>query len=158
MTFETFEEIIVEPAIEADASRLGELVFAMERELWPEDELDLDRFKETARDILSDGNFRYWAYLARSQGELLGFITLAEKKAIYAGGPFGEIVEFYVVPSGRCAGIGKSLLARAVLKGQELDWPYLEVAAPHQPAWKTTLSFYLNNEFREIGPRLEREI
>ncbi len=153
-----FDEIIVEPARAADAHRLGELVFAMESEHWPDDELDLGQFTEAAKDILSDNNSRYWAFLAQSQGEFLGLITLTEKKAIYAGGPFGEIVEFYVVPSGRCAGVGKSLLAQAVLKGQEMDWPYLEVAASHQPNWKTTLSFYLNNEFREIGPRLEREI
>ncbi|MES0869664.1 GNAT family N-acetyltransferase [Pseudovibrio sp. SCP19] len=153
-----FDEITVEPAREADAHRLGELVFAMESELWPDDELDVREFRSTAEDILTDDGSRYWAYLARSQGELLGLITLAEKKAIYAGGRFGEIVEFYVVPSGRCAGVGKCLLQHAVLKGQEMDWPYLEVGAPHQPAWKTTLSFYLNNEFREIGPRLEREI
>ncbi|KZL20158.1 aminoalkylphosphonic acid N-acetyltransferase [Pseudovibrio axinellae] len=153
-----FEEIIVEPARKEDAQRLGELVFAMERELWPEGGFDVERFRLVAEDILFDDGSRYWAFLARSQGELLGLITLVEKKAIYAGGRFGEIIEFYVVPSGRCAGVGKTLLNHAMHKGREMGWPYLEVGAPRQPAWKTTLSFYLHNEFREIGPRLEREI
>lgn len=151
-----FDEITVEQAGPADADKLGALIYAMEREQLCDETLDISKFQQAARAVLTDTAPNYWVYFAKSDGEYLGVVTLAEKRAIYAGGPFGEIIEFYVVPSGRCAGIGKRLLAEAARKGHEMGWPFLEVGAPRMPCWKTCLTFYLKNGFREIGPRLER--
>ena len=83
---------------------------------------------------------------------------LIECAAIYAGGRFGEISEFYVVPDFRSKGVGALMIEVAVAFGHERGWPHIAVGAPSVPIWQRTVDFYLSCGFDEVGPRLELRI
>lgn len=101
-------------------------------------------------------NARYFAFLAIGDDEqVVGIITLGESGAVYAGGKFGVIHEFYIDLGLRSRGVGKSLLEKAKQKSLDLKWNRLEVGAPPYPVWKRTKDFYLREGFQEIGPRLK---
>lgn len=102
---------------------------------------------------------KYWAFLARdAAGEPIGVLTLNECAATYARGRFGEIAELYVVPQARSLDVGGTLLRAAIGFGRERGWNHLEVGAPAVPRFQRTVSFYLKNEFVEIGPRLRHSL
>jgi GNAT superfamily N-acetyltransferase len=99
---------------------------------------------------------KYMALLAVNESEeVVGILTLGESGAVYAGGKFGVIHEFYIDPDVRFRGIGKLLIEAAKQKSLSLNWARLEVGAPPYPAWKKTKLFYLKEGFQEIGPRLK---
>jgi GNAT superfamily N-acetyltransferase len=93
-----------------------------------------------------------------SQNSVCGMITLSEALSIYAGGNFGVIREFYVIPEMRSSGIGKALLSAAKEFGQSKGWTRIEVTPPHKDKWTRTYNFYQREGFIEIGPRLKLEI
>jgi GNAT superfamily N-acetyltransferase len=93
-----------------------------------------------------------------SQGSVCGMITLSEALSIYAGGSFGVIREFYVIPEMRSSGIGKALLNAAKEFGRSKGWMRLEVTPPPKDKWIRTYDFYMKEGFIEIGPRLKLEI
>ena len=84
----------------------------------------------------------------------IGVLTLHGCGAIYAGGVFAEISELFVNQKYRSSGIGKKMLQIAKKEAQRRGWKRIEVGAPNKEEWSKTLSFYLNNGFKEIGPRL----
>lgn len=105
-------------------------------------------------DFMRKGN--YIAYLAIDDfDKVVGIITLGESGAVYAGGKFGIIHEFYIDPAIRSYGVGKLLIEAAKQKSLTLNWRRLEVGAPSYPEWKRTKEFYLKEGFQEIGPRLK---
>lgn len=60
------------------------------------------------------GNGEYVAFISDNHhGQACGIITLSEGISIYAGGKFGIIREFYVIPEMRSNGVGKALLEKA---------------------------------------------
>jgi GNAT superfamily N-acetyltransferase len=98
----------------------------------------------------------YLAFLAiNNTKKVVGILTMGESGAVYAGGKFGVIHEFYIDPEIRSQGIGKLLLEKAKQKSLDLNWNRLEVGAPPSPAWDRTKDFYLREGFQEIGPRLK---
>jgi GNAT superfamily N-acetyltransferase len=98
----------------------------------------------------------YMAFLAINNTEkVVGILTLGESGAVYAGGKFGVIHEFYIDPEIRSQGIGKLLLEKAKKKSLDLNWHRLEVGTPPFPVWDRTKDFYLREGFQEIGPRLK---
>jgi GNAT superfamily N-acetyltransferase len=104
-------------------------------------------------------NEKYIVFLSfDSQNSTCGMITLSEALSIYAGGNFGVIREFYVIPEMRSSGIGKSLLNAAKEFGRSKGWTRLEVTPPHKDKWIRTYNFYQREGFIEIGPRLKLEI
>jgi GNAT superfamily N-acetyltransferase len=92
-----------------------------------------------------------------SQGSVCGMITLSEALSIYAGGNFGVIREFYVIPEMRSSGIGKVLLNAAKEFGRSKGWMRIEVTPPQKDKWTRTYKFYQREGFTEIGPRLKLE-
>ena len=118
----------------------------------------LEEFKLVATKLLTE-DCRYWAFLARDAGgEPIGVLTLNECAATYARGRFGEIAELYVVPQARSLDVGGTLLGAAIGFGRERGWNHLEVGAPAVPRFQRTISFYLKNEFVEVGPRLRHNL
>lgn len=108
----------------------------------------------TARELLNGDNV--WAFLAESDaGQPAGVLTLNRCAAIYAGGHFGEITELYVRPAFRSQTVGRQLICAAIEFGKEQGWRRLEVCAPPMPQWERTLSFYQQNGFVALGPRLK---
>jgi GNAT superfamily N-acetyltransferase len=52
----------------------------------------------------------------------VGFVALYENQALYAGGAFGTIPEFYVRPKFRRGGLGNQLLERAKAFAKARGW------------------------------------
>ncbi len=99
---------------------------------------------------------QYHIFLAMNdQRQSIGLITAGESGAVYAGGRFGIIHEFYILPEHRGHGLGHRLLEAMKQTALDLQWNRLEVGAPAYPKWKRTRQFYLQEQFIEIGPRLK---
>lgn len=114
------------------------------------DQLESFEFLERSR---SEG--KYFVFLALEEnGNTLGIITAGESGAVYAGGAFGVIHEFFIAPQMRSRGLGNQLLATVKATAIDMGWKRLEVGAPPYPEWKRTKEFYLREGFVEIGPRL----
>lgn len=106
------------------------------------------------RDAMAQG--RYLAFLAMDEsGDAVGVLTLGESVAVYAGGRFGVILEFYVDPAVRSQGVGRMLLEQAKHKSAALNWSRLEVSAPPSLVGERAKGFYAKEGFQDIGPRLK---
>ncbi len=148
-------EVVVRQAEPKEFERVGHLIYQLLTELYPGEVYPRDGFVDAARTLLT-GSEGVWSYLATtSAGRDVGVVTLNECAAIYAGGRFGEISEFYVVPDFRSKGVGALLMEAAVSFGRERGWPNIEVGAPSVPTWQRTVDFYLRHGFEEVGPRLD---
>lgn len=147
--------MIIELVDKSDFEVVGHYVHAMETELWPEeaDKLDRSEYIRSAEKLLAEDGF--WAFQATMDDRVVGVITLTAKRCIYAGGEFGEMMEFYVLPEYRSKGVGVKLVDAVREFGQCKGWPFLEVGAPSQPKWVRTYEFYKRYGFKDIGPRLE---
>lgn len=98
----------------------------------------------------------YTPFLAFTEtNQCVGIITVAESFALYSGGRFGIIQEFYVSPEYRSSKIGHQLLSAVAEYGKNNQWKRIEVGAPNPLKWERTVSFYKREGFSEIGPRLK---
>ena len=141
----------------SDVHIVADLVHGLLSELTPPEmePPNLSEVRASTASLLNDDR-GVWAFLAVDErGDAVGVLTLNECASIYAGGKFGEISELYVTPQARSAGVGQELLNRAMKFGRAKAWGRLEVGAPGVPRWNRTVSFYLNNGFVEVGPRLK---
>lgn len=102
------------------------------------------------------GEPRYRALLAFDAGreEPIGVLTLGESCAPYAGGYFGIVQEFYIVPELRSRGVGQAMLQHARDVAREKGWSRLEVTAALDPSFERTVDFYRRYGFEDSGPRL----
>ncbi len=148
-------EVVVRQAGPKEVERVGHLVYELLTELYPDAAYKRNVFVDTASTLLT-GSEGVWSFLAKTPDDRdVGVVTLNECAAIYAGGRFGEISEFYVVPQFRSKGVGALLIKTTVAFGRERGWPHLAVGAPSVPTWQRTVDFYLRHGFEEVGPRLE---
>jgi GNAT superfamily N-acetyltransferase len=148
-------EIIVRQAGPEEFERVGQLIYELLAELYPELGYERDGFVDSAKTLLAGSN-GVWSFLATTRDDRdVGVVMLNECAAIYAGGRFGEISEIYVVPDGRSKKVGALLIEAAAAFGRKREWPFIEVGAPSVPAWQRTVDFYLKRGFEEIGPRLQ---
>lgn len=140
------------------AEQVSHLVRQLLLELAPDDADEINRMElfEVAEQLLGAGDLR--ALLAFQGMTPVGVITLHQGAALYTGGRFGEISEFYVEPELRAQGVGKRLLDAAAELALRAGWRRLEVGAPPQQEWPRTRAFYERNGFCYIGERLRRLI
>ena len=145
--------ILAEPS---DFEMVGALTWDLLYELSPEwtSRHPKSEFISTSKQLLSSGD-RFWAFVAKLDNEVIATLNLNQCAAIYSGGSFGEITEFYIKPEHRSKGIGTALIIAAKSFGSEKGWSVLEVGAPEPETWQRTIDFYLENGFSHIGPRLE---
>ncbi|XOV80260.1 MAG: GNAT family N-acetyltransferase [Aestuariibacter sp.] len=101
------------------------------------------------REFMSES--QYTVVGACFSGTLIGFGTICESCSLYAGGRFGVIQEFYVLPEYRCKGVGRHLIARIIEYGQSKMWRRLELCTPPVPEFDSTLSFYEGTGFEITG-------
>ncbi len=87
-------------------------------------------------------------------GAARGIVVLSEAVAIYARGAFGVITEAFVAPGYRGRGLGARLIAAARREATWRGWKRLEVTSPDASRFAQTQSFYRENDFSAIGPRL----
>ncbi len=148
-------DVVVRQGEPEEFERVGHFVYELLTELYPSAAYRRDVFVDAAKTLLT-GSEGVWSYLAMTAaGRAVGVVTLNECAAIYSGGRFGEISEFYVVPDFRSKGVGALLIEAAISFGRERGWPNIEVGAPSVPAWQRTVDFYLRHGFEEVGPRLD---
>lgn len=149
-------DFTIRTATPADYDAVGALTWDLIYELSPEwvAERSKESFVETSRTLLSDGK-NFWALIAEFNDEIIATLNINECAAIYAGGAFGEISEFYIKPEFRSKGIGARLIESAKLFCVDKGWTLIEVGAPSAKDWQRTIDFYLQNGFTTIGPRLE---
>ncbi len=97
---------------------------------------------------------RYFVFVAHANGvNAAGFIALYESFALYAGGAFGTIAEFYVRPEYRGNELGLRLMSQAKSFGKSCGWTRLEVTTPPLPHFDRTLAFYERQGFSITGGR-----
>ncbi len=140
-------------ASECDAEIITDMVLRLITELGgtPDGKL----FLQTCTELLRHPQF-YTVILAFSESnQCVGMISFSESHAIYTGGIFGLIHEFYVLPEKRSSSIGHQLIQAIISHGKERSWHRIEVGAPNQRNWGRTISFYKREGFVEIGPRLK---
>ena len=149
-------DINISPAQPSDYEMVGKLTWALLYELSPEwtSQHSEAEFIATSKALLSTEDC-FWAFIAKFEDEIVATINLNQCAAIYSGGPFGEITEFYIKPDYRSRGIGAALIKAAKNFATEKGWPVLEVGAPPIDSSPRTINFYLENGFSQIGPRLE---
>ncbi|MEH6578611.1 MAG: GNAT family N-acetyltransferase [Amphritea sp.] len=153
------EAIAAYEVIEAgrkDFDDVARQVIKLLLELEPEasQEIEAMDLPEITRQLLGDG--KIYAFLAKTNNQAIGVLTLHECAALYAGGVFGEISELYVDPVHRSQNVGKLLIEAALVKARQQGWMRLEVGAPPVDGWCRTLEFYESNEFKATGTRLRR--
>lgn len=99
----------------------------------------------------------YTVLIARSEDlRAIGFAALCESHALYAGGAFGIIQEFYVVPPWRGRGVGGRLVEESCIVARARDWVRLELCTPPLPEFERTLAFYRKQGFDVTGGRKMR--
>ena len=148
-------DVIVQQAGPGESERVGHLVYELLTEIDPGTAYTRSVLVDAAKTLLTGGE-GVWSFLATTPANRdIGVVTLNECAAIYAGGRFGEISEFYVVPDFRSKGVGALLIEAAIAFGRERGWPDIEVGAPSVPTWQRTVDFYRRHGFEEIGPRLD---
>jgi GNAT superfamily N-acetyltransferase len=129
---------------------VAELISELSGKRFVIDELEAIEFIERSID-----KGKYFAFLALDDRQnVLGILTVGESGAVYAGGLFGIIHEFYIVPEMRSSGLGNQLIEKVKETATTMGWKRLEVGAPPYPQWERTKNFYLREDFIEIGPRL----
>lgn len=155
-------DISIRPAVLSDAAALAAGVKALTDEIMartgaPHFNVDVTQIEADCRIFLEHGH--YAVYLAEQAGtRCIGFAALCESRALYAGGTFGIIQEFYVSPQFRSAGAGRRLLDAVVAHGLRMGWKRLEMCTPPLPEFDRTLKFYEENGFEVTGGRKMRRL
>jgi ribosomal protein S18 acetylase RimI-like enzyme len=103
----------------------------------------------------ASGSGRFLALLAKDEsGTAMGVLTLSESFALYAGGEYGTIDEMYVRPQYRCRGVGRQLLAAAMVVARRKRWFRLDVTGPENESHERAVRFYEDLGFEFTGPKL----
>ena len=142
-------------ATPTDAGVLARMVKALTDEIIartsaPHFDLDLDTLTAQAAALIADGTY---TVLLAHDPEPVGFAALCESAALYAGGRFGIVQEFYVAPGHRSRGVGRQLLDAATALGRERGWTRLELCTPPLPEFDRALAFYERGGFEVTGGR-----
>lgn len=127
---------------------LGEIMYIVGAPVFS---FDLAATANRLRDFIE--HEKYFVFVARHDNSTVGFITLYEGYALYAGGAFGVIPELYVRPPYRSKDVGRHLVSDAKRFGCSRGWSRLEVTTPPLPDFKKTLDFYEREGFSITGGR-----
>jgi len=150
-------DFIIETAKVEDAPELAIMVGALLHEIMnaigvQAFNFDLGETTAQLQDFLRQE--KYFVFVARNTNQAaIGFIALYESYALYAGGTFGTIPEFYVHPEYRSKNVGFRLMDQAKKFGLSRRWLRLEVTTPPLPEFDKTLAFYQREGFAITGGR-----
>ncbi len=148
--------ISIRHATSADKEAVGDLAHRLLLDV-DAPRFDPAGYASVAAELL-DSDSGFIAYLAVTEigndvGEkVVGLITLAETCALFSGGHFGELQEFYVDPDYRSGGLGRRMLQFAVEEGKRRKWQRLQVNAPSPGKSQRSYDFYKKAGFEDIGP------
>jgi GNAT superfamily N-acetyltransferase len=147
-------------ATPADAVVLARMVKALTDEIIartgaPHFDLAHETLTAQAATLMADGTY---TVLLALDPEPVGFAALCESAALYAGGRFGIVQEFYVAPDHRSGGVGKALLDAAAAHGRAQGWTRLELCTPPLPEFDRALAFYEREGFEVTGGRKMKRV
>lgn len=143
--------------VEADAAaEVAALALALTREIMQRTgarhfEVELAGLTTLCQRLLAEG--RYSVLAVRETDRLVAFAALCESHALYVGGAFGIVQEFYVLPAHRSRGLGARLLGAAVDTARARGWARLELCTPPLPEFERTVAFYAAHGFEVTGGR-----
>lgn len=148
----------IEFASSIDSEEIASLAIALTNEIMFKtgtNHFDV-RFENTRKLVeFSIQTRMYQVIVARSNADrtVIGFASLCRSFALYAGGEFGIIQEFYIKPDYRALGIGSRIVGEAISYAREKGWVRLELCTPPQPEFDGTIAFYSTNGFQVTGGR-----
>lgn len=98
--------------------------------------------------------------VAREGDALVGVIAASWQLAIHVPGRYALVQDLWVHPSGRGRGIGRELIRALADVARELRMLRIEVGLPSErfAAHSATESFYRDNGFSHLGPRMRLEL
>jgi GNAT superfamily N-acetyltransferase len=149
-------------ALVEDATVVADMATALTSEIMTRTgmrhfDVSRDDARALCRRLIEEG--AYSVLIAEVAGMPAGFAALCESHALYAGGTFGIVQEFCVMPRHRSAGVGHALIEAVVLHGRERGWRRLELCTPPLPEFDRALAFYQDNGFEVTGGRkMKREL
>ena len=153
--------VSIRHATAADKEAVGDLAHRLLTDV-DAPRFDPEGYASVAAELL-DSDSGFIAYLAVTGAEegveeggekVVGLITLAETCALFSGGHFGELQEFYIDPDFRSGGLGQRMLSFAVEEGKRRKWQRLQVNAPSPEKSQRSYDFYKKAGFEDIGPLL----
>lgn len=154
-------ELVFSHASEDDSEVLGKMVVELTEEICLRTDtqhfdIDLPGTVQRCREFLKTG--KYAAILCSVESQVIGFATLSETYALYAGGKIGVVQEFYIAPAFRSCGAGAKLIEQVKRYGVHHDWACVELCTPPLPEFERTLDFYQRNGLIPVGGRKMREM
>lgn len=148
--------VTVRKATATDADIIGRLTLRLLEDI-ADPHLDATGYAAVAADLLQSDN-GFMAFLAiaveADDDRVVGMLTLAESCALFSGGHFGEVQEFFIDPDYRGGGLGQRMLRVAVEEGRRRKWQRLQVNAPSPEKNLRSYGFYKQAGFEDIGPLL----
>ena len=127
---------------------LNEIMSAVDNYLFL---FDIEQAKDMTTELIEKNI--YHVFIAFYKNEIVGFISLQEHYALYVGGRYGTISEFYVEPEYRSLGIGNALLSKVKLHASKKKYRRVEVTTPPLPEFEKSLHFYQSQGFEITGGR-----
>jgi GNAT superfamily N-acetyltransferase len=96
--------------------------------------------------------------IAEQEDELVGVLGASWQRAIHVPGRYVLIQDLWVAPDWRSRGIGAELVEAIAARAREQGVARLEVGLPREDfaAIDATESFYRDNGFEHLGPRMRR--
>jgi GNAT superfamily N-acetyltransferase len=96
--------------------------------------------------------------VAEAEGKLAGVLGVSWQRAIHVPGRYATIQDLWVDAERRGNGIGAQLVDELVSLAREQGVSRIEVGLPRESfaAIRATESFYLDNGFEHLGPRMRR--
>jgi GNAT superfamily N-acetyltransferase len=96
--------------------------------------------------------------VAETGGEIVGVLAASWQHAVHVPGCYGVVQDLWVRSDWRGRALGRDLLEALAALAREQGIARLEVGLPQDSfaAIEATRSFYLDNDFAPLGPRMRR--
>jgi GNAT superfamily N-acetyltransferase len=115
--------------------------------------------REAVHELIEDRNAGA-VLVARSRGDIVGMLAASWQLAMHVPGRYATIQDLWVHAAWRSRSIGADLMTALVELARERGMSRIEVGLPRESfrAIDATESFYRDNGFEPLGPRMRRLI
>jgi GNAT superfamily N-acetyltransferase len=148
----------VRAATAADAAAVASAIEALLVELGGEGPSAVE-LEAAVRELIGDTGAGA-LLVAEADGEIVGALAASWQYAVHVPGRYGTIQDLWVHPDWRSRAVGSELIMALVQQAEERGVRRLEVGLP-QPSFArldSTESFYRENGFTPLGPRMRRPL
>lgn len=116
-------------------------------------QVEAARATQLCREFIRQGRYTVLMAVDTESSKTVGVANLCQSHALYAGGTFGIIQEFYVLPAYRSQDVGAALLGAVLSHARKERWTRVELCTPPIPEFARTLAFYERNGYSVTGGR-----